>query len=172
MNLIAPLMKKPWLLGFVTTGLGFLLLGAVWPTSGPSQPIRYNHALHVANGLACEDCHAGVRTGEKASLPSLDTCLMCHREPLTKSAEEEKIRTFESAGKEIPWVQITRVPRHVYFSHRRHVSLAGLNCSECHGSMEKRTEPPRRPFRAMTMNACIECHQQRNVHYDCNDCHR
>jgi hypothetical protein len=173
MNLIAPLLKKTWLLGFgVTTGLGFVLFGAIWPASGPLQPIRFNHALHVSNGLTCDDCHAGARTHERATLPVLDTCLTCHREPLTKSPEEEKIRTFDRASQEIPWLQVTHVPRHVYFSHQRHVSLGGLKCSECHGTMEKRTEPPTRSFRPMTMEACIGCHQQRNVRHDCNDCHR
>ncbi len=173
MDLLPQTKKMSWLAGFgLFFGLGFLLFGTVFSSNSPQQPIRYNHAIHVANGLACEDCHVGARTSERATLPGLDTCLGCHREPLTKSTEEEKIRVIERSGQEIAWVQVTRVPRHVYFSHRRHVSLAGLNCSECHGAMEKRTEPPSRPFRPMTMDACIECHQQRKASHDCNDCHR
>ncbi len=96
----------------------------------------------------------------------------CHAEALTKSPEEEKIRAIAKMGNEIPWVQITHVPRHVYFSHRRHATLGNLNCTDCHGAMDKRSEPPSRPFRAMDMNGCIDCHEQRKVSHDCNDCHR
>lgn len=168
-----PVLKAPWLAGFgLFLGLGTLLFG--WGLSGKSssQPIRYNHAVHIANGLNCEDCHAGARAQEHATLPTLESCLTCHQEALTQSAEEEKIRTLARAGQMSPWIQITRVPPHVYFSHRRHVTLGGMACADCHGSMETRTEPPRLPFRAMNMDACLACHQQRNVPSDCNDCHR
>lgn len=166
--------RASWLVGFVVFfGLGYFLLGRVLPPlSSSSQPIRFNHALHAANGLGCEDCHAGARQQAKATLPGIDTCLNCHQEAVTKSDEEEKIRAFARAGQEIPWVQLTRVPAHVYFSHRRHVALAGLACADCHGPMETRTEPPRRPFRPVTMAACLQCHEQRKVNNDCNACHR
>ncbi len=173
MNLMARSEKAFWLLGFgVFFGLGLLLLGKVLSGSDAPQPIRYNHEVHLANGMACEDCHVGARTNESATLPGIDICLGCHGEALTKSNEEEKIRTFAREGRELPWVQVTRVPRHVYFSHRRHVAEGGLKCADCHGPMEARSEPPSRPFRPMTMAACIECHEQRKVSHDCNDCHR
>lgn len=173
MEPLARLQKAPWWVGFgVFFGLGYLLFA--WTSSGKpgAQPIQYNHAVHIANGLDCVDCHAGARDAAHATLPTLDTCLLCHGEAVTESAEEEKIRTFAAAGQEIPWSQVTRVPAHVYFSHRRHVTLGGLECAECHGAMETRTEPPRRPFRPVTMDACMECHEQRKVRNDCNDCHR
>ena len=166
-------MKTAWMSGFgVFLALGFLFFGGAAYWSSPVQPIRFNHAIHVANGMDCADCHPGARTGENATLPGIDVCLSCHGEALTKSPEEEKIRTIAKAGKEIPWVQLTRVPRHVYFSHRRHAGLGGIPCTECHGPMEKRTAPPPEPFRTLNMNACIQCHQQRNVRHDCDDCHR
>jgi hypothetical protein len=173
MELLATLQKAPRLAGFgFFFALGYLLFG--WALSGdPSrQPIRYNHAVHVANGLDCVDCHAGARDAVRATLPGIDTCLMCHGEAVTESAEEEKIRAFAAAGADIPWRQITRVPVHVFFSHRRHVAGGELECGDCHGPMETRTEPPQRPFRAMTMDTCMECHEQKEVRNDCNDCHR
>lgn len=165
--------KATWLVGFgLFFGLGTLVFG--WALSGdvPSQPIQYNHAVHISNGMACVDCHGGARDAAQATLPAVDVCLMCHAEALTESAEEEKIRALAAAGQGIPWQQVTRVPRHVYFSHRRHVTLGGLECGDCHGPMETRTEPPRRPFRPVTMESCMECHEQRKVRNDCNDCHR
>ncbi|MFQ5723008.1 MAG: cytochrome c3 family protein [Terriglobia bacterium] len=165
--------KHSWLMGFgVFFVLGYLLFGQILSDNPPPQPIRYNHAVHIASGLACVDCHVGAREQVQATLPGLDTCLMCHEEALTESPEEERLRAFANAGQEIPWERVTRVPRHVYFSHRRHVTLAGLECTDCHGPMETRTEPPRRPFRPVTMDACMDCHEQRKVDNDCNRCHR
>ena len=159
---------------------GFLLFFALslflfqWISAGnpAEQPIEYNHAIHVESGLECTDCHTGAQDQERATLPSLDACLLCHSEPLRESPEEEKIRTLAAAGLEVPWVQLTRVPSHVYFSHRRHVALGELECSQCHGPMETLSRPPERPFRRLDMDACMECHQQRSIRNDCNDCHR
>jgi hypothetical protein len=137
-----------------------------------TQPIVFNHAKHLANGLSCTDCHVGVETQAHATLPTMDTCIACHATALTESAEEQKIRTLATEGKGLAWVRITRVPTHVYFSHRRHVTLAKLTCATCHGPMEKATVPPSRPYREFTMDTCIECHENNRGGTDCNDCHR
>jgi len=80
-----------WLLSFaVFFGLGSIVLGTVWPGNVPAQPIRFNHAVHVSNGLTCEDCHVGAMTREKATLPQLDTCLTCHSEAVTTKPEIAK----------------------------------------------------------------------------------
>lgn len=173
MNLLTRLQKVSWLAGFaVFFALGFLVFGGALSVHAPPQPIRFNHALHVEKGLDCEACHEGALKSEKATLPGIDTCMGCHQEPQSKSAEEEKIRGFARAGQPIPWVQVNRVPAHVFFSHRRHVTLGGMKCAECHGQMEKATSPPVKPFRLLTMDACIECHEQKRAGTDCNDCHR
>jgi hypothetical protein len=139
--------------------------------SAAVQPIAFNHAKHIASGLSCTDCHAGVQTGVHATLPTLDTCMNCHQTALTDSREEEKIRTLAAAGKEVQWKQLTRMPPHVFFSHRRHVTAAKLACSECHGPVEKSTAPPAYAYRTITMNTCLGCHQQKGVDADCDDCH-
>lgn len=165
--------KAFWLSGFgVFFGLGSLLFGWAFSDNPPRQPIRYNHAVHIASGLTCLDCHSGAQDQVHATLPTLDTCLMCHQEPLTESIEEETIQKFASTGQPIPWRRITRVPADVYFSHRRHVALAGLECAVCHGAMEALTEPPQHPFLPVTMDACLECHEKGKVQNDCNRCHR
>lgn len=171
-------MSRPWLrsLGPLLAGFGLVfLVQAAFFLRGNSegvQPIAFNHAKHIASGLSCPDCHKGVQTEEHASIPDLATCMACHATPLGKSAEESKLKAFAAAGAEIPWRPVTHVPAHVYFSHRRHVSLAQIDCTTCHGAMEKRTVPPRSPFRSLGMNDCIDCHQKNNAHTDCNDCHR
>lgn len=162
----------PMLAGF---GL-FFFLGAFifhgrYAGTSTAQPIAFNHAKHLANGMACTDCHSGVQSQARAVLPTLTTCLTCHEAALTQSAAEQKIRLMAAARKELAWTQIMRVPAHVYFSHRRHVQLARLECATCHGPVEKATEPPRRPFRLMSMDTCVQCHKQRRANTDCNDCH-
>ena len=142
------------------------------PGPGAAQPIAFDHAKHVENGMACTDCHTGVQNQAQATLPTLANCLTCHEAALTKSAEEEKVRSLAAAGKEAQWIQLTRLPSHVYFSHRRHVGVAKLDCSTCHGPVEKASYPPRSALRVMTMDTCIQCHQKSGARTDCNDCHR
>lgn len=137
-----------------------------------TQPIAFNHSKHIENGLACTDCHAGVETQARATLPGLDTCLACHESALTTSPEEQKIRTLAAAGKELAWVRLTKVPPHVYFSHRQHVAFAKLPCAGCHGPVEQSSRPPDRPLLTLTMDSCIECHTKNQARIDCNDCHR
>ncbi|MBI4873954.1 MAG: cytochrome c3 family protein [Acidobacteria bacterium] len=157
-------------------GLGFLLSGFAFlgqeGRSAGAQPIAFNHAVHVANGLACLDCHTGVETEARATIPALEACMNCHATALGKSAEEQKVRAFAAAGREPAWHPVSRVPAHVYFSHRRHVSIAKVSCATCHGPMEQLTAPPVNPFREFTMNLCVDCHQRNGGGVECNDCHR
>lgn len=168
------LSKRAGLAGFAT----FFVLGSVTYLGMPSrgdthpQPIAFNHAKHVENGVSCADCHAGVETQAKATLPELDVCMGCHQTAMGSSPEEAKVRAIADKGQELHWTQVTQNPPHVFFSHRRHVAVAHLACAECHGPMEKATQPPQRPFRVLNMNACIGCHQKHGLNADCNDCHR
>jgi len=160
-------------LGFTLfLGLGAIFILVGYPNGSITQPIAFNHSKHVESGLACVDCHEGVQTQAHATLPSLDKCLLCHQMALTESAEEEKVRTIAETDGEINWKPVTRVPTHVYFSHRRHVALAGLECATCHGPMEQLTAPPQRPYYAISMDTCIECHEESQARTDCDDCHR
>lgn len=152
--------------------LGNLVFLAGSRGSNNGQPIAFTHAKHIQNGMTCTDCHVGARTAERATLPALALCLTCHEAALTQSAEEAKIRAAAAAGQELKWVQHTRVPADVYFSHRRHVQSGRLECVTCHGPMEKLTAPPRGPYREVTMDGCLECHRKSRAGIDCNDCHR
>lgn len=162
----------PFFLGFALLLFSTFAFFVGGPGRGVAQPIAFNHARHIQNGMTCTDCHSGAQNQAHAALPPLSTCLVCHETALTKSAEEEKVRALAVAGKEFQWTQLTRLSPHVYFSHRRHVGVAKLDCSLCHGPVEKASFPPRRALRAMTMDTCIECHQKSGARTDCNDCHR
>jgi menaquinone reductase, multiheme cytochrome c subunit len=170
---IRPLLSpsRPLLAGF---GVLALFQAVLYVRGNPdaAQPIAFNHAKHVASGLGCTDCHTGAETRERATIPGIEVCMGCHATALSESAEEARLRSVAAAGEDLAWRQVTRVPAHVYFSHRRHVALAGLECSVCHGPMETLTAPPRAPFRVMSMDSCIECHRKSQVRAECNDCHR
>ena len=175
LQFLSPSRYRPALASFAACfflgAVFFFVFGGSGHSKSP-QPIVFNHARHIEKELACTDCHVGAQTQEKATLPGIDVCITCHSTALTKSPEEEKIRTFAVAGQELTWSRVTSVPSHVYFSHRRHVQLGGLDCAECHGAMAKMTAPPTAPFKPILMDSCINCHQQKRARTDCNDCHR
>lgn len=139
--------------------------------SKSEQPISFNHKKHLEQGLACDACHRYYHTENFSGMPDLKTCLECHKESVTKSNEEEKIRQFQQTGKEILWKRIYEQPDHVFFSHRRHVVLGKLSCQTCHGEMGQSEKPPTKPWVKMTMKWCMDCHTKSKVTNDCLACH-
>lgn len=86
--------------------------------------------------------------------------------------EKAKVAAYLKSDEDIPWNRIYDVPNHVYYSHRRHVTVAGIECATCHGSIASTTTPPQAPLNDISMAFCIECHEQEKVTTDCNACHR
>ncbi|MBI4842532.1 MAG: cytochrome c3 family protein [candidate division NC10 bacterium] len=120
-----------------------LLLGSR-PEAAGEQPIAFNHKAHVSKGLDCAICHRYVREQAFATLPTLQTCLMCHSAKMSDNPEEAKIREFAKRGEPLRWVRLyTLAPdAAAYFSHRRHVALGNIPCATCHGPMAEQTTPP------------------------------
>jgi hypothetical protein len=137
------------------------------------QPIPFNHQLHITEvGLGCTDCHTSAETGVRATIPKVELCGDCHQEAMTGSAGEAILLAHVEAGKAIPWHQVSWIPQDVYFSHRRHVAIAGLECETCHGAVADRATPLTRPLRPVTMKGCIDCHRRAGASSDCISCHR
>lgn len=138
------------------------------PPPSVSQPVNFNHARHAA--LACVVCHRGAESSARADIPSVDLCHRCHatappgvaallwKEPVSAQA--------------IAWVQVTRMPDHVMFSHLRHVGVAKLECAACHADIGRSTVPPARAPIRLDMNGCLSCHTNEGVSTDCAACHR
>ncbi|MBI4454410.1 MAG: cytochrome c3 family protein [Acidobacteria bacterium] len=160
---------KPFLLGLV--GAFFVGLLALNPVlqKGVQQPIQFNHQAH--KDIDCTGCHESANAQAFAGLPTIDLCMTCHETALTKNPEEEKIRILAREGKPAQWQRLFKQPSHVFYSHRRHVEIAKLECKQCHGDMGERTAPPSRVHN-LTMNECIDCHQEKKVQAGCVDCHR
>lgn len=138
------------------------------PPGPVAQPVAFNHAKH--GPMACVVCHRGAEAGARAGLPQGDLCLKCHAAaPVAGAAPlwEEAAR-----GASIPWIRVTRLPDHVFFSHRRHAGLARLDCASCHADVGKRPAPPTRAPLRLDMDSCIACHRREGASQDCAACHR
>ncbi len=150
-----------------------LLSGVGWITVLPSaplgQPIAFSHAAHAKT--ACATCHRGAASAAHAGIPQGDTCLKCHATaPRARGAADAWPRIVK--GDPIRWVRVTRLPEHVMFSHRRHVTLARLECASCHGDVARQTTPVSRPAKRLEMKTCLSCHRRENASEDCAACHR
>jgi len=155
---------------FIVVIVGWILIS---PQEKIVQPIKYNHKKHIEEAeLECTDCHVFVETNMRATIPNIEICADCHSdEPMTDSPEEVKLLEYISKNERIPWVQIYKVPDHVYFSHRRHVKIGELECTSCHGNVPELTEPAPRQLVEISMNNCIDCHRENDVNRDCIGCH-
>jgi hypothetical protein len=162
---------KFFLLGLAIGFLLFFLFVNLSVDSKANQPIAFNHKKHMGQGLGCDTCHRHYKTETFSGMPDTAVCLECHKEPVTQSPEEEKIRQFAKKGEEIPWKQIYREPDHVFYSHRRHVVLGKIECQICHGEIAQSEKPPTTPFVQMTMGWCMNCHAKKGVTNDCLVCH-
>lgn len=141
--------------------------------AGPRHSIRYNHKVHIDNGIDCTTCHTGVEERDGAGLPDMEICMGCHETPATKSPEEAKLIQMAKDKQPLVWKPVTVLDHGgLGFSHRRHVKLGKLECQMCHGDMKQRTVPPETPAIPLKMALCLDCHQQRGADRDCLGCHR
>lgn len=138
-----------------------------------AQPIAFDHARHAEEELGCLDCHKTAESSPHAGLPRIAACLLCHSEAKGQHPDEPRVREYAERKAEIPWVQVNRLPGHVYFSHAMHVKLAKMECAECHGDMAKASAPPATSqIEHLSMSRCMECHEQLGATNDCLACHK
>jgi len=136
------------------------------------QPIDFSHRLHVEDvGLDCQTCHELYATEISSGLPSADTCAFCHVEAQGESPEEQRLVALLAEGEPLQWKSMFRQPAHIFYSHRRHVTVAGLECETCHGDFARTETPPSR-VEPLAMEDCIGCHESEGVATDCTACHR
>ena len=162
---------KFFLLGIVIGCLLLFVLIGLGAGSKADQPLLFNHKKHKDQGTACDACHRYFKTENFSGIPAIAVCMECHKDPVTDSPEEEKIRTFYKKKEEIPWKRLYQQPDHVFFSHRRHVVLGKLECNTCHGEIGQSEKPPSGPWVRMTMKWCMDCHAKSKASNDCLTCH-
>jgi hypothetical protein len=142
------------------------------PVAKVVQPIAFNHQTHAGElEMPCDLCHEFYPTSEHSGLPALTTCLDCHEEAVTESAEEQKIRDLAEAGELDVFRKLFRLPDHAFYSHRRHAEIGEIPCETCHGEIAATTTPPEHPLVRITMDFCIDCHEREQVRAECTSCH-
>ncbi len=157
----------------------------------PGQPIAFSHRLHAGDlGITCQYCHFGADRSRYAGIPPVQVCLNCHRYVNPNDSPEIQ-KLYDAAGlgddmnrdpakrlQPVAWVRVHELPSFVRFDHSRHV-VAGVNCRECHGPVERMDRI--RQTATLAMGMCVNCHRRVNrtgvngraVHasLDCGVCH-
>jgi hypothetical protein len=157
---------------FVT---GFFLLRASGKPEAPAQPIEFDHWQHVAKKdgpeLDCSFCHAHAEQSPHATIPNIDTCMICHTSEKTESPEVQKLTAISERGEQPPWKRVYwfYAEANVFFTHKPH-ARAKIDCSACHGDVAS-SHSVRREI-DQTMGWCIDCHKQQQASVDCYACHR
>jgi len=146
-------MRRALIAAGMTVACAVIWIAAL-PSAPVSQPLAFPHAKHQT--VSCTVCHRGAPTSRQAGIPDAAFCAKCH----------------SSLPKEIAWVQVTKLPSHVMFSHQRHVTLGKLECASCHGEMRTRTTPIGTPPKRLVMTTCLACHSHEGAAEDCAACHR
>ena len=135
----------------------------------PEQPVHYSHRLHVEkNGIECQYCHSGVNKSSFATIPSLETCMGCHKTVKQDSPQIQILKKHWDDQKPVEWVPVNNLPEHVNFNHQRHVK-AGVGCQNCHGQVEKMEVVEK--VASFKMGFCISCHRDKGATIDCGACH-
>ena len=96
-------------------------------------------------------CHTADR--HPTTLPNSPSPGMPQR---TTTAKLAPIRASWETGKAIEWVQVHRLPDHVFFDHSIHLH-AGVGCVTCHGRVDE--EEIVKVQKPLSMGWCLECHR-------------
>ena len=138
---------------------------------GEAQPIPFSHRFHVGTkNLSCVFCHSGVLKTERAGVPPIETCMLCHKRIIVTHPEIKKLREYFDTGTPVPWVRVNRLGEFAYFNHQRHIR-AGFDCGRCHGDVASmdRVKPA---VVLNNMGFCVQCHRDEEYSHDCLTCHR
>jgi len=153
----------------------------VYTNYTPEQPIAFSHKIHAGqNGINCQYCHSGVEKSKVANVPSANVCMNCHKYiqegAITGKKEIAKIyaaigfdpdkQTYSGKTSPIKWVRVHNLPDHVYFNHSQHVKVGKIECTECHGEIDKMDTV--RQHSPLTMGWCIDCHRKTQVKMEGN----
>ena len=160
---------------------------AVQQGYAPEQPIKFSHKIHAGDyKMDCKYCHTTVEKSKQASVPSVNTCMNCHKGVQLRerydgeiSPEIKKIyaamdydpdkpngQQFGPNPKPIKWIRVHNLPDHAFFNHSMHVKGAGLTCQTCHGPVQ--AMPVIQQYATLQMGWCINCHRERNIDVENN----
>jgi Cytochrome c7 and related cytochrome c len=155
----------------------------------PVQPIAYSHKLHAGDlKIDCKYCHSTAEYSKQASIPSLNTCMNCHKgvqkastaegdeisveikkiyAALDYNPEKNGAEAFGPNPRPIRWTRIHNLPDHAYFNHSQHVKVGKLACQTCHGPVEKMEVVQQ--WSTLQMGWCINCHLNTGMDVEANN---
>lgn len=146
---------------------------------GPRQPIFYRHDVHAGQyQIDCRYCHFAVERSTSAGLPTLSTCMGCHRIAGIQNPEVQKLQQAVASGEGVEWVEVHVLAPFVRFPHMRHVNtdkgeLGGKplteKCETCHGPIREMVQVYQ--FASLKMGWCVDCHRKSEARTDCTVCH-
>jgi len=169
-TMLAVLAALVVLVGMAAVGYGVM-------TRGPRvvQPIAFNHTIHLEEAqMECLQCHLNAETSVFAGIPGKAICLDCHDidEEQGTNPQKDVLFGFEDTDEDIPWRRVAVTRPDVFFSHRRHVTGAKLECLACHKDQRTLVAPPPRARLVMRMSDCLACHAEHGLARECIHCHR
>ena len=156
----------------------------------PMQPIYYSHKVHAGiNQINCLYCHGSAWESKHAAIPSINTCMNCHKaistyekgpqlydeegNEINGTAEIQKLYNFAgytpgqpwdaSKSKPIEWIKVHNLPDHVYFNHAQHVNAGKVACQSCHGNIQDMDVVEQKA--ELSMGWCINCHRSSKVDF-------
>ncbi|RJQ33352.1 MAG: menaquinol oxidoreductase [Actinobacteria bacterium] len=141
----------------------------------PVQPIKFNHRSHVTNNkIPCKYCHIYAKRSNVSGVPSVERCMGCHssiKNVKNDKGELKKLVSHWENKKPIAWTKVYNLADYIYFSHRSHITVAKIDCKECHGDVAKMDTVRRVPN--INMGWCLHCHSDNNGPTgDCWGCHQ
>ncbi len=182
---------------FTVVGYKSLMDIGVYDGYTPEQPIWFSHAIHnCQNEIDCQYCHSSASKSKHAGIPSMNVCMNCHKgiKKGVITGEKEISKIYDAIGfdpatgtyiegyeqKPVVWNKVNNLPDHVTFNHSAHVSIAKIDCKNCHGPQQMYTvghvptadeinsqedveglvKLEKRPF---TMGWCLECHNKKEI---------
>ncbi len=164
-----PARLRAALAGAAAFAIGLAVAGCGSAKAAPEQPIKFPHTVHAGTyKIPCQYCHSGVSKSQFAGIPSVGTCMGCHRIAGRDLSEVKKVTEYYQKGESIPWTRVHDLPDFVHFAHYPHIQN-GVQCAECHGDVPQMQTV--RQVAPLTMGWCITCHQQRKAPTDCLTCH-
>ena len=133
-------------------------------TTGPVQPIPFNHRFHVQEiGMQCAYCHGGTESSPVATMPAVETCMGCHRIVGSQLDPIVDLRGYWDRQEGVPWERVYKLPDFVQFPHDAHIRNE-LACAECHGAVEEMDRVSQ--FSSLKMGWCLACHMGEGVESD------
>lgn len=138
----------------------------------PDQPIKFSHAVHAGdNQIDCQYCHTGAGHAKSAGIPDAGVCWNCHsivREGTYSGKHQiNKVVAAYENGTPIEWIRIHNLQDHAFFNHAQHVTVAGLDCAECHGPIKEMHRV--KQVSDLSMGWCINCHRDTEVQFYDNE---